>query len=114
VLGLFEYLSKKGIFECKRYISESSQSSQEKHALTFKENLRWEHLDRLGRVSQVVRSSVVEDWLWISLQYRVLLGCLLSHLNSNLGALILKNDLKDLNYNEDSSLPLSIKKTYKN
>ena len=52
--------------------------------LTFEEDLRREYLDWLRRVAQMIRGRVVEHWLWVSLQNRVLLCRVFLHPFRNL------------------------------
>jgi hypothetical protein len=47
----------------------------------FEEDLRWENLNGLRSVAQVVGSCVVKYRFWVSLQYGILLGCVFPHLN---------------------------------
>jgi hypothetical protein len=49
--------------------------------LTFEKDLWRKDLDWFWCIAQVVGGGVVQHRLWVPLQYRVLLGCLLLHLN---------------------------------
>ena len=47
--------------------------------VTFEEDLGREHLDRFGRIPQVVDGCVIQHRLWVPLENRVLLRSLLAH-----------------------------------